>query len=231
MKKLACFILCYEITKGMKSFGPKGLLKSKKSKELINCQIANIIDKNIDIFVIVGFGNDRIKKKIDYKNINVINNDLYDIANQGYAMELILSNYDSSKYDGCIIINNGILFNNIVKEIIVDNINLSKIFYVKKKNTDKKTNFHIGCSVNDSYIEHMFFNLTDNVWNEIVYLDTKTVDIYKNLYNKTMRNMFLFELINKTIELGVKYEPIRLKSNYVVKIINSKDSEKIKEKI
>ncbi len=77
----------------------------------------------------------------------------------------------------------------------------------------------------------MFFNLTDNVWNEIVYLDTKTVDIYKNLYNKTMRNMFLFELINKTIELGVKYEPIRLKSNYVVKIINSKDSEKIKEKI
>ena len=43
MKPVACCILSYEITKGMKSFGPIGLLKSSQNaKELILHQINNI---------------------------------------------------------------------------------------------------------------------------------------------------------------------------------------------
>ncbi|MEX0597212.1 MAG: hypothetical protein WD512_11990, partial [Candidatus Paceibacterota bacterium] len=94
MKKLACFILSYEITRGMKSVGPKGLLKSKQSKELINCQIANIRDKSIDTYVILGFGLDKIKKRIEYPNIHIIKNDLYESTNHGYAFELILNNFN-----------------------------------------------------------------------------------------------------------------------------------------
>ena len=59
MNKIACFILSYEITKGMKSFGPLGLLKANSSsKELILCQIdsLNKLFDNPEIYVVSGFG-------------------------------------------------------------------------------------------------------------------------------------------------------------------------------
>lgn len=229
MKKIACYIFSYEITKGMKSIGPKGLLKSKKSKELINCQISNIQDKNIDICVISGFGNEKLKKKIEHKNVSIIDNDLYDSANQGYAIELILQTYNQEKYDGCIIVNNGILFNSNIKTDILLNRQDSKIYYTT--GNDKKNNFHIGCTINGKYIQHLFFNLSSNFWNEILYIDSSTIELYKEIYKPSMRNMFLFELINQSIDKGAKYSPIKLKSNHIIKINNNKDSHKIKEKI
>lgn len=230
MKKIACYILSYEITKGMKSIGPKGLLKSKKSKELINCQISNIQDKNIDVCIILGFGNEKLKKRIDFKNVSTIDNTLYDTANQGYALELILNYHDPKKYDGCIIINNGILFDGNIKTDIILNRNESKIYYTTNT-TDKKNNFQIGCTINGKYIQHLFFNLTNNLWNEMLYIDSKTIEIYRQTYKTSMRNMFLFEIINQTIDNGAKYFPVKLKSNRVIKITNNKDSHKIKEKI
>jgi len=229
MKKLACFILSYEITRGMKSIGPKGLLKSKKSKELINCQIANIKDKNIDTYVILGFGLDKIKKRIEYPNINIIKNDLYESANHGYAFELILKNYNDQKYDGCIIINNGILFNNDIKNnLLTSNRSTPKIYYFNNTNT---INFPVGFTIVNSKVQHMFFNLTDNIWNEIIYIDNTSLTKYKTIYNSSMRNMFLFELINKSIESGVLYEPVKTKNNSVIKISSIKDSNQIKETV
>lgn len=229
MKKLACFILSYEITRGMKSLGPKGLLKSKKSKELINCQINNMKDKNIDINLILGFGLDKIKKKINYSNINIISNDLYESTNQGYAFELILNNYDSNKYDGCIILNNGILINDEIKRnILTNDRHISKIYYFNKPSAD---NFPIGFTIVDSRVRHMFFNLLENIWGEIVFINNASMIDYKHTYNTTMRNMFLFELINKSIDSGTYYKPIKTKSNHIVKICNVKDSNKIKERV
>lgn len=229
MKKLACFILSYEITKGMKSVGPKGLLKSKKSKELIRCQIDNIKDKNIDINIILGFGLDKIKKKIENENINIIYNDLYETANQGYALELILKHYDFNKYDGCIIINSGILFNENIKKTILSEKTISKIFYTNESTNDK---YCIGITFNDTKVEHMFYNLNKNIWNEILFINNQILSSYKEfIYNTKMRNMFLFEIINKSIDYGAHYQPIKIKKNNIIKILNSKDSSKIKEKI
>lgn len=229
MKKLACFILSYEITKGMKSVGPKGLLKSKKSKELIRCQIENIKDKNIDINIILGFGLDKIKKKIENENINIVYNDLYETANQGYALELILNHYDFAKYDGCIIIDSGILFNENIKKTILSEKTISKIFYTNEC-TDSKS--CIGITFNDTKVEHMFYNLNKNIWNEILFINNQTLFFYKEfIYNIKMRNMFLFEIINKSIDYGAHYQPIKAKKNNIIKILNSKDSSKIKEKI
>lgn len=231
MKKLACFILSYDITRGMKSIGPKGLLRSNKSKELINCQIENIKHKNIDTYVMLGFGIDKIKKKIEHqKNVHIIKNDLYDSANHGYAIELILQQYNTNKYDGCIIINNGILFDNDIKyNLLNSDRNASKIYYFNKNNN--YISFPIGFTIVDSRVQHMFFNLTDNIWSEILYIDNSSIKTYNNLYSQSMRNMFLFEIINKSIDLGINYLPIKTKHNSVIKISSVKDSNRIKETI
>jgi hypothetical protein len=210
----------------MKSVGPKGLLKSHKSKELINCQIHSLLDKNIDINVVLGFGADKIRKKIS-DNIPVIRNDLYELYNQGYAFELILNEYNYHKYDGCLLINDGVLLNYDIKnQILKSNLSESKIFYITSK---KISQFKIGFTTNPlSKVEHMFFNLGDNLWGEVLYLDNHTMIKYKNLYKASMRNMFLFELINKGIDLGISYTPIKLFSKDIVKISSIKDSNKIK---
>jgi hypothetical protein len=224
MKKLACFILSYDITKGMKSIGPKALLKSKKSKELINCQISSIKDKNIDINIILGFGSEKIKKKVDH-NVNFIDNLLYESTNQAYALELIMDNYDYEIYDGCIIINNGIIFHYDIKNILLQDKNISKIFYMQNS---KKNEFSIGVTIHNDNASHMFFNLDHNSWCEIIYLNNETMNYYKNTYIKEMRNMFLFELFNKSIDDGNTFKAVKINKNKLIKISSIKDSEKIK---
>lgn len=232
-QKIGCYILSYGITKGMKSIGPKGLLKSKKNKELINCQIDSIRDVNTDINIIVGFGSDKLKKKINIcKQIHIIHNDLYETTNQGYALELILKDYMQKQYSGCIIINDGILISSAVKNILLDNLDLQcpKIIYLCSE--VQKDIFNIGFSLSDSnYVQHMFFDLTNNLWTETVYLDHQSLTQLYSIYNPNMRNMFLFEIINKSIDVGINYKPIRIKNSQILKINGVKDSKRIKENI
>lgn len=234
MNKIACYILSYDITKGMKSIGPKGLLKSGRSKELINCQIQNIRDVGIDINVVVGFGAEKIKKKILDSNIDTITNDLYESTNHGYALELILDHYNNTKYAGCLIVNDGVLFGPKIKKIILnaDTIHLPKLIYMQSDNKHRKDIFNIGCSITETnYIQHMFFDLTNNLWAEIAYFDNQTLSSIQKLYSSNMRNMFLFEILNKSIDLGIQYTAVKIKISDILKINGAKDSNKIKETI
>lgn len=237
MNKIACYILSYDITKGMKSIGPKGLLKSNRSTELINCQIQNIKDSNIDINIVVGFGAEKLKKRICQTNecsIKTINNNLYESTNHGYALELVLKDYNHAQYAGCIIINDGVLFSNKLKKILLNTqtINNPKIVYIQSESKNKKDTFHIGCSMTEhDNIQHMFFDLTNNLWTEIVYFDNHTLSKIQDMYSIKMRNMFLFEILNKSIDMGIEYNAIKVKSSDILKINGAKDSNKIKETI
>lgn len=237
MNKIACYILSYDITKGMKSIGPKGLLKSTRSTELINCQIQNIKDLNIDINIIVGFGAEKLKKRLcqlEDCNIKTINNNLYESTNHGYALELILNDYNHARYTGCIIINDGVLFSNKLKKILLNTQTLDspKIVYIQSESKNKKDTFHVGCSMTEhNNVQHMFFDLTNNLWTEIVYFDSSTLSQIQTMYSTKMRNMFLFEILNKSIDLGIEYSAIKVKSSDILKINGAKDSNKIKETI
>ena len=237
MTKIACYILSYDITKGMKSIGPKGLLKSNRPTELINCQIKNINDLKIDINIVVGFGAEKLKKKIYHpsqSNVKTINNNLYESTNHGYALELILSDYSHAEYDGCIIINDGILFSAKLKKMLLDHetIHSPKVVYFQSESKTKKDTFHIGCSIKENNsIQHMFFDLTNNLWTEIVYFYNNTLSKIQNMYGTNMRNMFLFEIVNKSIDTGIEYAAIKIKSSDILKINGVKDSNKIKETI
>ncbi|MGA1554270.1 MAG: hypothetical protein ACO35I_09665, partial [Burkholderiaceae bacterium] len=73
----------------MKSLGPIGLLKrNEKSKELILQQIEYLktMFKNVDIYVVSGFGNEKLQKIIQKKrNVYNIINTRYKDKNQSYA--------------------------------------------------------------------------------------------------------------------------------------------------
>ena len=71
-------LLCSEITKGMKSYGPKAFVpvgNKYKQKPLVIKQIDNIIQrytKNTDIYIVIGFEHDKFLKILDPKQFQTI---------------------------------------------------------------------------------------------------------------------------------------------------------------
>jgi len=226
--------MSYAITKGMKSFGPKALLKYKDSKELINHQINNLDDPDIDISVVVGFCSDKVRKKINnISRVNIIENTKYSSYNEAYALELILQNYNSEKYSGCLIINDGIIFGNSIKKIVTNpqEKDISKIFYINEEKR-KGSIFKIGLTIAENkFVQHMFYDLTDSLWAELIYINNEDIKNIKKIYHASMRNMFFFEIVNNSIDKGLKYNPVQVKKNSIIKIMNSKNSPMAKKGI
>jgi hypothetical protein len=221
MSKISC-VFSYEITKGMKSFGPKGLLKAKKnSNELINCQInnVNIFDK---LCLVVGFGADKLIKKIkDHTNYGYIYNNDYNTFNEGHALQLILKQYNP--VGGLLLINSGILAN--IKQL---NFESSLIAITKKQEC-----FSLGCIINEkNNVENIFYNVGEYSWCEIVYFSATELNMLKEYVKKNnVQNMFLFEIINHIIDAGGTFKCCGMPSNKIVKIQGIKDSSKIKDHI
>lgn len=234
MTKIACCIFAHEITKGMKSYGSINLLKSGiKTKELIYHCIkhikATIHSKNI--FVILGFEEDKIIKKIKEYNLleetNTIINQYYNEKNQAYSFKLAISKILESDIGI-----NGVLFinsNNIIKKLPVYSTKESWILIDKK---NKIPRYNVGCFIaENNLVKHLFYDLGDKYWAEAVYLTLSDIKkIHSQIDTLYYDNMFLFEVLNTAIEkqfIDIKavYSD---KINNIVKITGLKDKSKIK---
>lgn len=230
--KVACCILSYNITKGMKSFGPIGLLKkNQKSKELILLQIENVrkIFGSVDIYLITGFGSDKISKLVQNKKyVKIIENDQFADKNYGYSLKLFLNNIEDKidDYQGFFFVDSNILIKNLL------NKKKNKSWIVCKKNIKRTKNPEdfIGFNNIDETISYMFYNLGEYSWCNSFYLsknDIKQMIMYKDYYYD---NMFLFEILNLAIE---KFN-LQLFANFtktqkdVINIKGLKDKNKIK---
>jgi hypothetical protein len=233
MINIECFILSYEITKGMKSYGPIGLLKAtNSSKELILCQIEclNKIFHKPSINIISGFGNEKLYKKLS-KNIGKIYNDKFETANHGYAMQLILSNFDETKYDGLFIMDHGVLLKDV--EIApASSFKSSWVLNRKIKKNDVK-NKYIGSVIDsDGAVDYIFYDVGPFAWCNVVYLSKNDIVQFKKNINLFYENMFLFEIINKSVSSKiVKYKNIVIPNDSFITITGLKDKNKIKELI
>lgn len=234
MTKIACCIFAHEITKGMKSYGTIGLLKSSnKTKELIYYCIkyikTAIHSKNI--FVLLGFEEDKLIKKIKEYNLltadNTISNTEYTEKNQGYAFKLALKKILQNNQNI-----NGVLFfnsNSIIKKLPTYSTKESWILIDKKTKTPR---YNIGCFIDENnYVQHLFYNLGNQYWAEAVYF---TMEDLKKIYSQMdvlyYDNMFLFEIINIAIEkqfLNIKAIH-NTKTNNIIKITGLKDKHKIR---
>lgn len=231
--KTACCIFSYGITKGMKSYGPIGTLKrNKQSKELILFQIDSLrkIFGNTDIYIITGFGKDKLRQTVgEKKYIKYIYNESYSTKNYGHAVKLMLNTTAETleNYYGIFFTDANIIFNKIL------NKKKNHSWIVTKKhihNKKTKTEDYIGLNIKEKNIDHLFYNIGDFRWCNSVYLTTKDIKSIMSNTEEYYDNMFLFEVINKSIEKNrLSILNNMLESNAdVTEIKGFKDKKKIK---
>lgn len=199
--KILCCILSYEITKGMKSRGPIGLLKKNdRTEELLLKQI-KFIDKFFkknDTYVITGFGSDKITKKLP-AHVSTIFNDRFNQANQAYAIKLLLKNLSDSihKYDGIFILSADILLRNL------PSLSFDESWIITKNKHSRQTeDYLLGAGLDkDQKLHTIFYNVSNLLWCNVVYFCRKDLSEMICNIDRYYDNMFLFEMLNKSIDL------------------------------
>ncbi|HAI44034.1 MAG TPA: hypothetical protein DCM40_41005, partial [Maribacter sp.] len=91
-------------------------------------------------------------------------------------------------------------------------------------NIDINRDREVGCIVSaDDTLSNMMYDL-DLKWNQIIYLQSKELDIFKTICKKRKNNkLFLFEIINKVIDKGGKIKCIVNDEVKVIDVDTSKD--------
>ena len=228
--KIACCIFSYNITKGMKSIGPIGsLCKNSKTETLIKRQIQCVRDifKNVDIYIITGFGSNKLTKDIpDKKYIYYIYNEEYENKNYGYAIRLFLNKIKNKldNYDGIFFLDSNVLIKSLTYKKI-------KKSWVVLKNKSKKKNKveYLGANFDNELLHYLFYNIGDRAWCKSFYLTRE--DVLRIIDTCSFHdNMFMFEILNKLIEdtdIKIYAHNIQSNSDYV-EILGPKDKNKIK---
>lgn len=213
-------IIATEITKGMKSVGPKALLQIKKTTSVIEYQINELKKnyKNINIYVAVGFESDKVIKTLSKYNINIIYNPDFKCTNQVKSIIDCISSYD---INNLLVINNGILFKKSFGHIKPNEP--SSVFTLSKSKMD----FNIGCQKSDE-VMYLFYDLPEK-WTECVLLNSTAINDLKSMAkNKNMSQLYVFEMINMLIENGHSFKKVSLNSRNIMKISGIKDLNRAK---
>lgn len=215
--KYNLILLQHEQTKGMKSFGPKALLKIKlhnKTDLIINHQLEQTIDgtqEDGQIILVVGFDKERLIKKIDcenkYSNIEIVDNIEYKTYNQAYAMMLGLQKIDNNL--PTVVIDSGVLLQKPFD--FDDDYLLENNIVFTSKNTKE---FDIGCTVNNSNIEYMFYDLSPK-WINMLSISPRYRTVMQNLASDH-KNANIFEIINYSLKYcNTKILPIDSKVYFI----------------
>ena len=233
--KIACCIFSYNITKGMKSLGPIGTLKrNSKSKSLIITQIEYLrkIFKSVDIYVISGFGFEKLNKVLSQKKtINSIVNNKYETKNYAYALKLLINSEqfirNAKNYDGLLLLDSNVLLRSLPKK---DKHN--SWILVKKHRKNYKHKDYLGININqqNNFVQHLFYNIGNHSWCKSFYLTKEDLNIMIKNIGCYHDNMFVFEIINDLIDncgLKIMANSIENNSNFT-EITGIKDKNKIK---
>lgn len=197
-----CIILGDKFQKRMKSKGCVGLIKIN-NRSLVQHQYKTIkqIFPDANIVYIYGFENKRfqsfINKTNNLDNIITIHNEHFESHNNAYSLSLAKEFLN----DDCIILfGDTILSKKAFDKFMVQNG--SQIF-VSQKNKTK-----LGCVINNGKVENIAYDL-DNYISEVYFLTKEHATLMQNLLtSKINLNCFVFEMINKLIDLDQKLIPL-----------------------
>lgn len=232
LKRPSCCIFLHDITKGMKSYGSIGLLKSNnKAKELFyHCiKLTQKSFRYKNLYALLGFESEKIKKKIEsYKFQTVaVYNDQYKDKNYGYAFKLFISTLteeDLNLINGIVFFPGNILIHKLPR------LNYKQSWVVLKKKHKKQNNNDIGCTINNDHVNYMFYDIGEYTWTEILFLTSQDLKNIMENISLYYDNMFMFEIINTIVEKqNIELKTVVLdKIGDVVKISGIKDKNKIK---
>ena len=198
-----CIILADKPRKRNKTKGWNGCLPINSKKTLVENQISvlqSCFDK-IKIYYVYGFDAKNVEdffEKKNYKNVIPIKNTLFETTGE---INSISKTRQFLNTDTLLISGNVILSRSMFKNFSPSN-SKSTIFISEKENKE------LGCSIDKANkITHLCYDL-DNFFCEIVYLRKKHIEKFRTMVSKKeYRNYFLFEIINKMIDIGIDFEP------------------------
>lgn len=204
-------IIADKYNKGMKSKGCAGLLRVDKNLNLMQQQ-HDTIKKNFPksrIVYVGGFESKKIENFLiqNYKDVIYVNNVDYENLNDGHSLSLVKNLLDQNTF---IICGYTILEKNIFQSFSKELGNQ----IVVVPNHEKQ----IGCIINEGRIDNISFNLPNYI-EDIYYITQKDIRILQDILKETKhKNYFVFELINRLIDLGVVFRPLfyhkKIKSKY-----------------
>lgn len=191
-------ILGSKPNKGMRSKGALSNISIAASQTVLDNQIKNLVKKiNVNRILYVGGHGFEELKTTKYKNISFIKNTFYQQKNNAYSLGLGLKEVSSS---GVLILFSKILFSHQIFNYF--NYNESQIFI------SKHLDYKIGSIINNDKINNLSFNLNNKCCG-IYYLTSNELKYIKSIYKYTnnLDNLFIFEIINRSIDLGAIYKP------------------------
>lgn len=194
-------VACYP-DKGMKSCGSKGLL-CFHNKKLIEHQISWIknIELTSEIIVIADFDYAKINKLLSESNIRVLHSDGKNPILQ--CCELF------SDGDLCFI-DYGCVFDS--KVLLDFKFQESEVLCIK--DTTQSNNLDIGCTIQDGYIEYMFFDLPKNRFTNIFTITQADIAKLKKI-NDLHNNLLYFEILNILIKHNSIIKPKYISNNFI----------------
>lgn len=195
-------ILADKYQKRMKSKGCVGLIKVN-NKHIITHQYQTLKNTFPDsqIIYIHGFDSKRLLSHIEknnkiYKDLHLIYNKNYENYNSAYSISLAKDFLN----EDCMIL----FGDNIIKSNAFNHFNQTRNsqIFIQPKHKSK-----LGCVVNSHKIESISYDL-DNYLSEVYFVSKQDIDKLKSLINnKIYYNYFVFEIINKMIDLNCNISP------------------------
>lgn len=194
-------ILGDKYQKGMKSKGCVGLIKVNKTQNIFENQykIIKAFYPSANIIYVHGFESKKFTNflsKNQYSDIKHYYNDKYETNNQTFSLSLAQEFLNNDCF---------IMFgDNILNKSIFNKFNSklgSQVFITHDSSNE------IGCIINDNIVENISFDL-DNTLSNIYYISKDAVNLLASLVSdKKHYNSFIFEMINKTIDIGICFKP------------------------
>tara|TARA_B100001094_G_scaffold331046_1_gene398105 strand:+ start:737 stop:1441 length:705 start_codon:yes stop_codon:yes gene_type:complete len=226
--KLTAIVLYTDLIKGAKTKQCKSICSINNKTTVIQEQIASLkkMNRRIEIVILAGKGHKDIDKVLkETKNTNKIKLvcvDEYLHVNQGQVFLNAINKLN---------IENNVLL--ILGEILFKNICCKKLSNNTTWLIDKKRDdFNISCRTSENdFAQYFFYDLpNEKQWSEIIFLhqDTiKQIKQSKEVSNK-IKQIFMFELLNKLIDNSIKIDTQKIRYRDIIKVRASKNIHKAK---
>lgn len=221
---LTIILPCAGMGTRMKSYGSKSLLLiNGRGESLISKQIKVLrgVYPQAEIIVVVGFQEDKIRKKNTDKKVKFIYNPLYETTNVVYSIGLAMRSCTNKRV---LIVYGDLLFNKYA--ITAVSQDTSRVV-IDEENFKRE---EVGLSIDGKEIIHFAYDLPIK-WAQIIYLVGKELKILREIiYNEQYIRWFGYEVFNQVINKGGSFKVCQPTKMKILEIDCLDDLKKIKER-
>lgn len=208
----------------MKSYGPKSLIELYGGMTLIERQINILWDvyPNAQIFVVVGFQHEKIKKQLQNYPVRFVFNPIHESTNVLFSINLALQACISRDV---LLVYGDLVFNRALFTELNTARGASSAVVVDSD--DNMNEDEVGVGTDGANVTNFAYGLKDK-WGQIAYLTGKELEIFKRVSSdEDAAQWFGYEGMNQIINQGGKLIAVKPKNMVLIEIDSTKDLSKI----